>query len=69
VLFVVARLVNQSLFGDKFFHPSPEHVSGQKYPSMAFEAFKADVGAHPHHFPLVAAAWMRFAQPDHIANF
>jgi hypothetical protein len=56
-------------FGDKFFDPSLKHPSLQKYPSLAFEAFKADVGTHPHHFPFVAAAGVRFAQPDHIANF
>jgi hypothetical protein len=55
-------------FGEKFFHPSPKNVSGQKHPSLALEAFKADVGAHPHHFPLIAAAGVRFAQPDYITE-
>ena len=55
-------------FGDKFFHPSLKHPSSQKHSSLAFKAFKADVGAHPHYFPLVAAAGVRFAQPDYIAH-
>jgi len=56
-------------FGDKFFYASIKHPSLQKDPSLAFKAFKADVGAHPHHFPFVAAAGVRFAQPDYITNF
>jgi len=55
--------------GNHIFHPSPKHPSRQKHSSLAFEAFKADVGAHLHHFPLIAAAGVRFAQPDYIANF
>jgi len=55
-------------FGDKFFHPSLQHPSLQKHPSLAFEAFKADVGAHPHHLPFVAAAGVRFAQPDYVTE-
>jgi hypothetical protein len=43
-------------------------VSCQKHSYLAFEAFKADVGAHPHHFPFIAAAGVRFVQPDYIAN-
>jgi hypothetical protein len=43
--------------------PSSEHVSGQKHSSLAFEAFKANVGAHPHQLPLVAAAGVWVAQP------
>ena len=35
---------------------------------MAFEAFKADVGAHPYHFPFIAAAGVRLAQPDYVTN-
>jgi len=52
-------------FGDRFSQSSPEHMAGQEAPSLAFEA---DVGAHPHHFPLVAAAGVRFAQPDYITG-
>ena len=47
--------------GDKFFHPSLKHPSLQKNPSLAFEAFKADVGAHPYYFPFIAAAGVRLA--------
>jgi hypothetical protein len=54
--------------GDKFLHPSPKHVSCQKHPSLAFEAFEADVGAQPQHFSLVAAARVCFAQPDYITE-
>ena len=28
---------------------------------LAFEAFKANVGAHPYHFPFIAATGVRFA--------
>jgi hypothetical protein len=55
-------------FGDKFFHPSLKHPPLQKNPSLAFEAFKTNVGAHSHYFPLVAAAGVRFAQPDNITG-
>ena len=54
--------------GDKFFHPSLKHPSLQKNPSLTFDAFEADVGAHPHYFPLVAAAGVRFAQPDYVTG-
>jgi len=30
-------------FGDELFHPSLKNTSLQKHPSLAFEAFKADV--------------------------
>jgi hypothetical protein len=42
--------------GDKCLHPSPEYVAGYKHPSQAFEPFKADVAARPHHFPLAGVA-------------
>ena len=56
------------IFGDKFFNPSLKHTSLQKNPSLTFEAFKADVGAHPYHFPFVAAAGMRFAHSDYVTG-
>jgi hypothetical protein len=65
MFFIVARLVT---FEDKLFHPSLKHPSLQKHPSLAFEAFEADVGAYPHHFPLIAAARVRFAQPDYVTR-
>ena len=54
--------------GDKFLRPSLKYPSLQKHSSLAFEAFKANVGAHAHHFPLIAAARMRFAQPDYVTD-
>jgi hypothetical protein len=36
---------------------------------LAFEAFKADIGANSYYFPLIATARVRLAQPNYIANF
>jgi len=52
-------------FGDRFSQSSPEHMAGQKDHSLAFEA---DVAAHRHYFPLVAAAGVHFAQPDYVTE-
>ncbi len=54
--------------GDKSLQPSLKHTSLQEDPSLAFEALEADIGAHPRHFPLVAAARMRFAHPDYVTG-
>jgi hypothetical protein len=50
--------------GDHILHLSLKNASRQKYLSLAFEAFQADVGARTDHLPFVAAAGVRFAQPD-----
>jgi hypothetical protein len=54
--------------GYKFFHSSLKDISRQEHPSLTFEAFKADVGTHPHHFPFIAAAGVCLAQPDYITE-
>jgi hypothetical protein len=56
------------IFGDYFLQPSLKYASFQKDPSLAFEAFEANIGAHSYHLPLVAAAGMRLAQPNYIAS-
>jgi hypothetical protein len=50
------------------FQPSLEDPFLQKDLALAFEAFNADAGADSHHFPFVAAAGVRFAQPDYVTE-
>jgi hypothetical protein len=54
--------------GNKSLEPSVEGVSLEKHPSLALEAPDADIGANSYYLPLMAAAGMCFAQPDHIAD-
>jgi hypothetical protein len=35
---------------------------------LTFEAFNANIGANPYHFPFVAAARMGLAQPNYITK-
>src|SRR5579862_3182412 len=48
--------------------PALELGAGHQYLPVAAEAAESDVGAEAHDFPLVAAAGMRLARADHIAE-
>jgi len=56
------------LSGDKFFNPALEGGALEQHPALALEAPDADVRPQPHHLPFVAAAGVRFAQPDYITG-
>src|SRR5579859_4037111 len=43
-------------------------AAGQQHTTPTAEAFQPDVGAQPHHPPLIAATGMRLAQPHTIAQ-
>ncbi|GAJ22448.1 unnamed protein product [marine sediment metagenome] len=36
---------------------------------MTFKTFNANVGAYPHHFPVIAATGVCFAQANYVAGF
>lgn len=54
--------------GDKILQSSPRKISGQKNPSLAFEAFDADVGPNLGQFSFIAAAGVRLAQADYVTE-
>jgi len=65
---VWAPIASIALIAAIGYHWCPKHVSGHNHDSLAFQTFKADVGAHPNHLPLIPAARVRFAQLDDVTQ-